>query len=121
MTDELTPAQFEELKADLLCLTQDLNAALAGTESHADTVELDQAAMGRVSRVDALQAQQMAIAQNERTRARLEQVRLAIVRHEEDAYSDCLRCGEPIGFRRLKAYPESLFCVPCKTQLEART
>ena len=120
MDDELTPDQFAELKADLLRLTRDLQASLAGTERHSDTVELDQAAVGRISRVDALQAQQMALAQNERVRARLEQVRLALLRHEEDAYSECLRCGEPIGYRRLKAYPESPFCVPCKTRLEAR-
>ncbi len=119
MDDELTSEQFEELKADLLRLTQDLQSSLTGTERRSNTVELDQAAVGRVSRVDALQAQQMAIAQNERTRVRLEQVRLALIRHEEDAYSECLRCGEPIGYRRLKAYPESPFCVPCKTQLEA--
>ena len=117
--EEYSAEELAQLHDVLLKTKQDLEAILADESGQSDTVELDQAAVGRFSRVDALQAQQMAIAQNERTRVRLEQVRLALIRHEEDAYSECLRCGEPIGYRRLKAYPESPFCVPCKTQLEA--
>ena len=118
MPDELTEPQLAELKQDLILLRAELEVSLKGTERHAGTVELDQTAVGRISRVDALQAQQMAMAQQRRTRARLEQVRLALIRHEEEDYSWCPRCGEPIGYPRLKAYPESVFCVPCTSRLE---
>jgi len=118
MAEELTEPQLAELRQDLIVLRTELEVSLEGTARHAGTVELDQAAVGRISRVDALQAQQMALAQQLRTRARLEQVRLALVRHEEEDYSWCPRCGEPIGYPRLKAYPESVFCVPCMSQLE---
>ena len=120
MPDELTEPQLTELKQDLTQLRAELEVSLKGTERHAGTVELDQSAVGRISRVDALQAQQMALAQQQRTRARIEQVRLALVRHEEDDYSWCPRCGEPIGYLRLKAHPESVFCVPCMSLLEER-
>ena len=60
---ELTDAQEAELLADLAALKVDLQQTLSQTASHSDTVELDQAAVGRISRVDALQAQKMAEAQ----------------------------------------------------------
>ncbi|MCB9679732.1 MAG: TraR/DksA C4-type zinc finger protein [Alphaproteobacteria bacterium] len=85
---------------------------------HAGTVELDQAAVGRISRVDALQQQQMADAQKRRNELRLKQVAVALQGFEDDEYGACKVCGEPIGYRRLKARPESPACVACMSELE---
>ena len=81
----------------------------------ADTVVLDQGAVGRISRVDALQAQAMAKAGLERMKQRLVRVESALERFDEDAeeFDICPRCEEPIGLRRLQAVPESIFCVQC--------
>ena len=115
---ELTDAQEAELHADLQALRASLQETLKASEALAETVELDQAAMGRVSRVDALQAQQMAAAQRRRAELRLKQVIVALQTAAEGDYGICKVCGDDIGYPRLKARPESPACVPCMRTLE---
>ena len=110
---ELTEAQAVELVARLRTLRDELRETLQVTAAHAGTVHLDQAAVGRISRVDALQAQQMAAEQRRRAVLRLKQVVNALVRADDEEYGDCLSCGEPIGYARLRARPESPLCVAC--------
>lgn len=116
--DELTDAQLAELHADLLALRDTLLRTLGTMDEHATTVELDQAAVGRLSRMDAIQQQQMADAQKRRNALRLKQVHVALQTVEEDDYGFCKVCGDPIGYRRLKARPESPACVSCMAELE---
>ncbi len=115
MPDELTPAQRDAIRARLLELREELRSLLADDSGLADTVELDQGAVGRISRVDALQAQAMAKAGLERMKLRLVRVDAALERFDEDPdeFDLCPRCEEPIGWRRLQAVPESIFCVGC--------
>ena len=117
--EELTAAQRADIRARLDAVVADLEALVRDEDGLADTVVLDQSRMGRVSRVDALQHQQMAAAGRRRAEARLERVHAAIERFDDapDEYDWCPGCGEPIGYPRLKAVPESVFCVPC---LQAR-
>jgi len=122
MTDpapELTPDQRATLRDELLRLRAELSGLLADEAGLGGTVHLDQSAMGRVSRVDALQQQQMAQATLRRHKLRFERVEAALERHDDDpdTFGDCPECGESIGLRRLQAFPESVFCVPC---LQAR-
>lgn len=116
--DDLTDDQHAELVADLHALLARLRSTAEGTAELARTVDLDQAAMGRVSRVDALQAQKMAEAQKRRNELRLKQVFVALKAVDDEAYGDCKVCGEPIGYARLKARPESPACVGCMAELE---
>jgi DnaK suppressor protein len=118
MTEELSDAQRAELHATLLSLQEDLRRTLRTTSELAQTVELDQAAVGRLSRVDALQQQAMAAEQAKRYKLRLRQVAVALQTVADDAYGECKKCGEPIGYRRLRARPESPCCVPCMAELE---
>lgn len=118
--EELTDAQRAELLEALRRLEAELTAFVQeGGAGRGGTVHLDQAAMGRVSRVDALQQQQMAQAEVRRARQRLQQIRLALAAAEDDAYGDCRRCGEPVGYRRLTIRPETPLCVACASALGA--
>ena len=112
---DLTDAQRAELRADLETLRAQLTAYLTDGSDSADTVELDQSRMGRVSRNDALQQQQMAKAGIRRSELRLQRVGAAIDRYDDEPgeYGVCPDCAEDIAFRRLKAFPESIFCVTC--------
>jgi len=114
MTD-LTDTQRAELREDLTALHKQLTAYLTDGSDSADTVELDQSRMGRVSRNDALQQQQMAKAGIRRAELRLSRIEAAMSRYDDDpaGYGSCPDCAEDIDFRRLKAFPESIFCVPC--------
>jgi DnaK suppressor protein len=118
--DDLTAAERLELKADLERLIVELAGTIETTDGLAQTVELDQSAVGRVSRIDAIQQQQMAGAQSRRNDLRLKQIHVALLGFRDDSYGDCKMCGEPIGYRRLKARPESPACVGCMVELESR-
>jgi DnaK suppressor protein len=116
--EELTDAERTELIADLHELLVQLRETGTDNAVLAQTVHLDQAAVGRLSRVDALQAQKMAEAQGRRNALRVKQVLVALQSVDDDAYGDCKVCGDPIGYRRLKARPESPACVVCMAELE---
>jgi RNA polymerase-binding transcription factor DksA len=47
------------------------------------------------------------------SRARIEQVALALRQLAEGTYGGCDRCGRPIGFDRLAAIPGTTRCVDC--------
>lgn len=116
----LTDAQLTELTADLHALRAELSAALADSAAAARPVTLDQQAVGRVSRIDAIQQQQMAVASRQRAQTRLALVKQALAALDDERYGECRRCEEAIGFRRLKARPESPICLRCQAALERR-
>ena len=115
---ELRGPEREELHRELEALERELQASLDGSADAARPVELDQPAVGRVSRIDAIQQQKMIEANRAAARSRLDLVRSALRRFEAGEYGECLACGEPVGFARLKARPESLFCIDCQTARE---
>lgn len=112
-------AQLAELEADLKALRAELQTTLASLSVGAQPVDLD-APIGRLSRMDAIQQQQMNAASKRATQARLDMVGSALSALAEGRYGDCRHCEEPIAFRRLKARPESAFCLPCQSRFEAR-
>jgi DnaK suppressor protein len=115
--EELDPEQTAELATDLRALRDELQALLELSEESARPVDLDQP-IGRISRVDAMQQQSMARATREGHRLRLDQVKLALAALGEDEYGLCRRCEEPIGFKRLKAKPETPLCIVCQGRME---
>ncbi len=117
--DELTSEQIEELRADLLALGEDLRLLLSQTAAGARPVGLDQP-IGRLSRMDALQQQSMVQANIRAAQRRLEQAEAALQRIAPGEYGFCLECDEAIGFARLKARPESPFCLSCQGRREQR-
>jgi len=82
-------------------------------ECSADSVELDQTAVGRVSRVDAMQQQSMALASQERQTHQLLRIKAALERIEDGEFGDCLQCFNPIPLARLEIDPSIDLCVDC--------
>ena len=117
--DELTDAQIAALKDALEQLRDELERALAGSEEGARVVSLDQP-IGRVSRIDAIQQQKMAAASRRQQELRLGQVRVALRAIEDGEYGWCKSCDEPIAHRRLRARPETPFCLRCQGGRESR-
>lgn len=114
----LSDAQREELRLDLEALAADLAKRIADNREAARPVALDQPTIGRVSRIDAIQQQKMLEANRNAQRSRLQRVRSALSRFDEGEYGDCPGCGECIGYARLKARPESVFCLQCQSARE---
>ncbi|MUM77725.1 TraR/DksA family transcriptional regulator [Pseudodesulfovibrio sp. F-1] len=71
-------------------------------------------AIGRVSRMDNIVNQSVAEAQLSKARVRLARLADALRRADEDEdFGLCLVCDEPIPMARLKAMPETQYCVEC--------
>ncbi len=115
--EELTEEQIEELHHDLLSLGDQLEKEQAQAADSTKAVAPDDA-IGRLTRMDAMQQQGMAIEQRRRREVRLLQVTAALAAIESEEYGVCRQCQEPIGYQRLKAKPESPFCMPCTGGLE---
>ncbi len=116
---ELSSQQLAELAHDLRALRRELAAHVEATADAARPVDLDQP-IGRLSRVDALQQQAMASAARGKSASRLAQVIAALGALEAGEYGLCRVCEEPIGYRRLKARPESARCLSCQSAAETR-
>ena len=112
-----TPA----IRARLEARRAELEALDATASEATETVELDQARVGRLSRMDALQGQ--AMAQETLRRHQLERTRIdaALRRLDDGSYGECLECGEPIAEGRLAADPTATHCLACAEAAERRS
>jgi len=54
----------------------------------------------------------------ERDRQKLEHIRQALERIEDDTYGSCEECGDAIAKKRLMAMPFAELCVTCKNEQE---
>lgn len=113
MPSELSESESRELEAGLLRLKTQLAEGLAQSAGSVQPVDLEQS-IGRLTRMDAMQNQMLAKASQAETGLRLQRVEAALLRFGNGSYGWCADCGEPIGYRRLKARPEAPFCVSCQ-------
>lgn len=114
----LEAQQQADLRRMLDQLERELEELLADSLGLSETVQLDQARVGRLSRMDALQHQAMAQEQRRRASVRLDRVRARIAEHEgrDPDFGLCRTCLEAIPWARLTALPDALFCVDCQDQ-----
>jgi DnaK suppressor protein len=117
--DPLTEDEFQELHLDLIVLHDELEERMRAPTDVTEAVELDQP-IGRLSPMDAIQQKKMAQAQRLRMRARLSKVVVALKLVVEEEYGECRRCGENIGYPRLKPTPETLLCPACAKSAEKK-
>ncbi|MDH5527433.1 MAG: TraR/DksA family transcriptional regulator [Nitrospirota bacterium] len=118
MAEELSEPQRATLGERLTRLRAELEARLRATADDAKPVDLG-LPIGRLSRMDAIQQQQMSAAGRANYERQLAQVKLALARMDDGEYGACRECGEPVGFPRLSARPETPFCVVCQGALES--
>jgi RNA polymerase-binding transcription factor len=115
--NDLTTVQEAELHQLLLNLKAETEGLIQSSAASSQIVDLGQP-IGRLSRMDALQQQAMAKANSNGLKKSLQLIESALQAFRQERYGDCRRCEEPIGYPRLKARPESPFCLECQTQME---
>ncbi|KAF0191977.1 MAG: DnaK suppressor protein [Gammaproteobacteria bacterium] len=116
---ELDEQQLEELRRNLETLRSELGAQRQRGEANAAPVDVN-LPIGRLTRMDALQQQHMARASQEGHGLRLREVAVALAAIDSGDYGYCRQCGEAIGFPRLKARPETRYCIHCQDNIESR-
>ena len=112
----LNDLENQHFKQALLKLQTDLLAVEQSGEEAAQTVNLDQTAIGRVSRMDALQGQAMAKDAQQRRTILLQRIKASLQRIEKGIFGLCLRCGENIHVKRLEFDPTAPLCIDCASQ-----
>jgi DnaK suppressor protein len=108
----------ERHKKSLLEMKRGLLRAQETGDQAEQTVELDQARVGRLSRMDAMQAQAMSKETGRRRRNTLLRIEAALRRIEEGDYGYCQECGENIAPARLDIDPSAQLCIQCASALE---
>lgn len=108
-------------RSRLLQLQEELEAIASINAQSSDTVELDQAKVGRLSRMDAMQAQAMSQASGRRRELMLKKIAAALARIESDEYGFCQSCDELIAEKRLEIDPTALLCIDCAEKAERRS
>ncbi|MFW5451598.1 MAG: TraR/DksA family transcriptional regulator [Methylophagaceae bacterium] len=114
----MNKSNLQKFKQMLEHQRDEFMAAQQMAQSATETVELDQASVGRVSRMDAMQSQSMAV---ETTRLRQQQLRkisTALALIDSGDYGYCNVCDQDIDPRRLEIDPASLMCVACASKQE---
>lgn len=114
---ELTSEQVEELRQDLIELKRSLTGLVELAADGARPIDLDES-IGRLSRMDAIQQREMARANLDAHRLRLNQVSEALDSIADGTFGQCIWCEQPIPYRRLKALPDTATCLPCQEQRE---
>jgi len=109
----MKPERIAAFADALRARAREIRALCEDTAADRAPVELDQTRQGRLSRMDALQGQAMAMAAQERRRAELARIEAALGRVGAGRFGDCLRCGEPIGEKRLALDPAATLCIEC--------
>lgn len=108
--DEKQKAMFKEFaKAEIA----DIKAEIPRLKELIKPVAPDNA-IGRISRMDNIVNQSVAEAQLSKAKVRVLRLTEALTRVDEDEdFGLCMDCGDPIPMARLKAMPETEFCVEC--------
>jgi len=117
--EALSTEEVHELVRDLGRLRDHLEESLDSSADGDKPVDLDEP-IGRLSRIDAIQQQEMRKSGRRLAERRLSLVRAALSRAASEDFGSCVECEEPIGYRRLKAKPESRMCVGCQSQRETQ-
>ncbi len=104
---------IQQMKEKLLSQRAELQELEATQKESGQTVELDQARVGRLSRMDAMQGQQMALEAIRRREHQFMLIEGALRRIESGEYGYCLACGDEIDARRLFLDPAYTHCVDC--------
>jgi DnaK suppressor protein len=104
----MSPERSEESRNILRAMLHDLEQPLLRDEiavqNPPDTIDRVQHAAER----------EFAIRRIESDFNRLQSIRLALQRIDDGTYGECMRCGNPISSKRLRAVPWASYCVNCQ-------
>jgi DnaK suppressor protein len=97
----------------LLEMREGILALKDARKNSQQTVELDQARVGRLSRMDALQQQAMAQASQRSSDRMLARIEAALRRCDSGRFGRCSECDELVAVKRLHIDPTSTRCIGC--------
>lgn len=109
---EFTREEATEMKELLENLQGETSRRIEQLAESSRPVSVD-CSIGRVTRTDAIQQQQTALTGLRRAKVLLAFLESALRKLDDGTYGDCVACGGPIAFKRLKAKPDAKICMEC--------
>lgn len=70
-------------------------------------------AIGRISRMDAINNKSVTEAALRKSKEKLEKLKFALTKVDDDDFGVCLKCRKPIPLGRILIMPQSRTCVNC--------
>lgn len=70
-------------------------------------------AIGRISRMDAIHNKSVIEAALRKSKEKLEKLKIAITKVDDNDFGICIRCHKPIPLGRILIMPQSRTCVAC--------
>lgn len=70
-------------------------------------------AIGRISRMDAINNKSVTEAALRKAKEKLEKLKFALTKVEDDDFGICFKCKQPIPLGRILIMPQSRTCVKC--------
>lgn len=70
-------------------------------------------AIGRISRMDAINNKSVVEAALRKSIEKLEKLRIALTKIDDDDFGLCIRCHKPIPLGRILIMPQARTCVAC--------
>jgi len=70
-------------------------------------------AIGRVSRMDAINNKSVTEAALRKAKEKLEKLKIALAKVDEDDFGLCIKCRQPIPLGRILIVPQARTCVKC--------
>jgi len=118
----LTDEQLEELRGVLEATLEELGGEIRtereGARENADAHRAGGVQdRGEESFAGSVVAVERAILRQHEGERR--EVQAALARIRDGSYGECQRCGEPIGYQRLRAAPAASRCLRCQERAEA--
>ena len=109
--------QKEQIKSkieeDLISLENEIGELKKKTKPIAPDCSL-----GRLTRQEMIQEQQVNEHAMRESEIRVNKLKYALQKVDNENYGLCLECEEEIPFKRLMILPESSHCIPCKSELD---
>jgi DnaK suppressor protein len=109
----------KELKLYKELLEQRLNNLMGNAGETLDTMSKgDDSFPDPLDRAMSESSRTIELRKRDRERKLIQKIKQAIQRTEDGTYGICDDCGEEISASRLKARPETTFCINCKEEQE---
>jgi DnaK suppressor protein len=112
MTKEQKKQIKMKIQSDIAVLQNDIKSLVKQTEPIAPDC-----CLGRLTREEMMIEQQIYLHSLHESEIRVKKLKFALSKIDKKEYGICMECEEDIAFERLVLLPESIHCVPCKSEL----
>ena len=108
----MAPLNKTEIKALIIAEIQKTEGQIVEYKELTKPIEPENA-IGRISRMDAINNKSVIEAALRKSKEKLEKLKTALTKVDDDDFGLCIRCHKPIQLGRILIMPQARSCVAC--------